>query len=51
MNAKSEVISVMTKTIEDKTVRHGSLAVGVEKMKSQLSEAQRTLSARQGVCF
>ena len=36
---------MMTKTIEEKTVRHGSLAVEVEKMKSQLSEAQRTLSA------
>ena len=34
----------MTKTIEEKTVRHGSLAVEVEKMKSQLPEAQRTLS-------
>ena len=45
MKAKTEEISVLTKAIEEKTVRQGTLAVEVEKMKSELSEAERTLLA------
>ena len=38
-------LSVLTKIIEEKTVRQGSFAVEVEKMKSDLAEAERTLVA------
>ena len=41
----TEKTSVLTKTIEEKTVRQGSLAVEVEKPKFQLSEAKSTLLA------
>ena len=41
-------LSVLTKIIEEKTVRQGSFAVEVEKMKSDLAEAERTLCGRQG---
>merc|ERR1712136_154153 len=45
MKAKTQEISVLTKTIEEKTVRVGTMAVEVEKMKAELSEAERTLLA------
>ena len=41
----TEETSVLTKTIEEKTVRQGSLAVEVEKPKFQLCEAKSTLLA------
>ena len=47
MKAKSQEISVLTKTIEEKTVRVGTLAVEVEKMKSVLSVSEKTLLADQ----
>ena len=47
MKAKTREISVLTKTIEEKTVRLGTLAVEVEKMKSELSESEKTLLADQ----
>merc|ERR1712012_90889 len=47
MKAKTQEISVLTKTIEQKTARVGTLAVEVEKMKSELSEAEKTLLADQ----
>ena len=47
MKAKTQEISVLTKTIEEKTVRVGTLAVEVEKMKSVLSVSEKTLLADQ----
>ena len=41
----TEETSVLTKTIEEKTVRQGNLAVEVEKPKFQLSEAKSTFLA------
>ena len=41
----TEDTSVLTKTIEEKTVRQGSLAVEVEKPKFQLCEAKSALLA------
>ena len=38
----AEDISVLTKTIEEDTVRRGSFGVEVEEMKPQLSETERT---------
>ena len=39
-NAETEEMSVLTKTIEEKTVRQMSLAVDVEEMESERSEAE-----------
>ena len=41
-NAETEVVCVVTKTFEEKTVRQKSLAVGIEEMESELSEAVST---------
>ena len=45
MEAKTQEISGLTKTIEEKTMLQGTLSVKVEKMKSELFEAERTLFA------
>ena len=45
MKAKTQEICVLTKTIEEKTMRQGTLSVEVQKMKSELSETERTLFA------
>ena len=47
MKAKSQEISVLTKTIKEKTVRVGTLAVEVVTMKSVLSVSEKTLLADQ----
>ena len=44
-NAETEEMSVLTKTTEEKTVRQMSLAVDVEEMESERSEAESTLLA------
>ena len=44
-NAETEEVSVLTKTLEEKTVRQMSLAVDVEEMESERSEAESTLLA------
>ena len=43
MKAITEEISVLTKGIGETTVRQGTLAVEVEKLKSEFSEAEKTL--------
>ena len=41
-NAETEVVCVVTKTFEKKTVRQKSVAVDVEEMESEFSEAEST---------
>ena len=41
-NAETEVECVVTKTFGERTVRQKSLAVDVEEMESELSEAEST---------
>ena len=49
--AVRQEISVLTETIEEKTVRQGNLSDEVEKLKSQHSEAESTLPAgKEPVC-
>jgi len=47
MKAKSQEMSVLTQAIEKHQVQMGNLGVEVEKMKGDLSEAQKTLQADQ----
>ena len=41
-NAETEMVCVVTKTFRVKTVRQKSLAVDVEEMVSELSEAEKS---------
>ena len=45
MKTETEEMSVLTKTIEEKTVRQKSMAVDVREMKSERTEAESTLLA------
>ena len=45
MKTETEEMSVLTKTIEEKTVRQKSLAADVREMKSERTEAESTLLA------
>ena len=44
-NAETEEMSVLTKTVEEKTVRQTSSVVDVEEMKSERYETESTLLA------
>ena len=51
LKAKVEESSVLTQTFEDKVIRGGASAVEVEKMKSELVEAEMTFGGGRRVGF